>query len=395
MPEQRPMVTRTSARRRVAIFLNDMNSAGGVQRVAANLACDLRSRYETTLLTVEPIRDPVFYRADLEFCSLGYRRNPRSRLHLLKELVIAGCLLRRFVVTKQIDTVLAFWYDWASVAAFSLPRSVKRVACEHMAYSEPTSTWKWIRSRSYRHLDAVVGLTSEDLPHLQRIAKRAQVIPNYCYQAEPVSTGGREKILLTVGHLHGRKGLDRLLWGLKQPLIDNPDWKLVVIGGGEKGHADWGYLDYICTLIQLFQLQGRVEFYPATDRISDWYRRASIYVLGSRQEGLPMVLIEAKAHGLPIIAFDCPTGPKEIVRTGVDGFLVQNDSNEFAECAGILMSNPGRRCEMGEAAIDDFKMRFSREVIIPQWFDLIDSLHGAQNFAGFRAEYQAGVGNET
>jgi amylovoran biosynthesis glycosyltransferase AmsD len=165
---------------------------------------------------------------------------------------------------------------------------------------------------------------------------------------------------------------------LKQSLLDNPDWKLVIVGGGEKGHVDWGYMDYVSVLLQVLQLDGRVEFHPATSRIEGWYRRASAYVMGSRREGLPMVLLEAKAHGLPVISFDCPTGPKEIVRPGIDGFLIADDSEAFAAAATTLMTNTDLRRSMGEAALDDHRQRFSVDSIIAKWCDLIEGLHRDQ-----------------
>jgi glycosyltransferase involved in cell wall biosynthesis len=201
------------------------------------------------------------------------------------------------------------------------------------------------------------------------------VIPNYVDAVHPAAAEGREKILLSIGHLDARKGFDRLLWALKHALLDHPGWKLVIVGGGEKGHIDWGYLDYLSTLIQLLGLEGRVEFHPATDRIDEWYRRASIYVLGSRREGLPMVLIEAKAHGLPVVSFDCPTGPKEIVRNDIDGYLIPNDSMEFGRAASRLMADAALRSRMGLAAVEDARHRFSPEFVLPKWCELIESLH--------------------
>ena len=242
--------------------------------------------------------------------SLDLPRNPLSRSALFRELLTGGRKLRRFVKERQIDTVLSIWFDWSSVAAFALPRSVKTIGCEHISYWQATRKWRWIWAVSYRHLDAVVSLTEEDRPLFAKISRSTSVIPNYVDAVQPAAAEGREKILLSIGHLDPRKGFDRLFWGLKQALLDHPGWKLVIIGGGEKGHTDWGYLNYLSTLIQLLGLEGRVEFHPATDRIDEWYRRAAIYVLGSRREGLPMVLIEAKAHGLPVVSFDCPTGPK-------------------------------------------------------------------------------------
>jgi len=365
-----------SEKRRVAVLINDMNAAGGIQRVAANLVRDLQPWYRTTLVAVEPFRTtPVFHEPGLDFCSLDLPRNPLSRSALLRELLKGGRKFRRFVKERQIDTVLAIWFDWSSVAAFALPRSVKTIGCEHISYWQATRKWRWIRTLSYRHLDAVVSLTEEDRPLFAKISRTTSVIPNYVDAVQPAAAEGREKILLSIGHLDARKGFDRLLWALKQALLDHPGWKLVIVGGGEKGHIDWGYLDYLSTLIQLLGLQGRVEFHPATDRIDEWYRRASIYVLGSRREGLPMVLIEAKAHGLPVVSFDCPTGPKEIVRNDIDGYLLQNDSIEFGRAASKLMADAELRCRMGVAAVEDARHRFAPAFVLPKWRELIESLH--------------------
>lgn len=372
-------------RRRVAVLINDMSASGGIQRVAANLVRDLRPRYDTMLLSVEPLDSPVFHEPGLDFRSLDYKRGARSRRALLMEYVAVGRRLRRFVAREGVDTVLALWYDWASVAAFALPRGVKKIGCEHISYFEATPKMRWIRSKSYPRLDAVVCLTAEDLPRLAPISRSVHLIPNYVPPVPPHPAEGREPILLTVGHLDSRKGIDRLLWALKGPLLANPEWKLVVVGGGEKGHADWGYLDYVSVLLHLLQLDGRVEFHPATGRIDRWYGRASIYVMGSRREGLPMVLIEAKAHGLPIVSFDCPTGPREIVRPGLDGFLISGDGEAFADAAASLMTDAGLRRRMGEAAREDQRRRFSAEGVIGRWYELIEGLHGGEVAPGPRA----------
>lgn len=368
-------VAKSAPRRRIAVFINDMRAAGGIQRVAANLVRDLGPYYDMVLLSVEPFDAPAFHEPGLEFLSLEHRRGAGTRIGRWLEFLRVGLKLRRFVKINRIDTVLAIWYDWASVAALVLPRHVRRVGCEHISFFEATPNMQRVRALTYRYLDAVVVLTKEDLPLLRPISRSVYLIPNYTQPVTPRPMAEREKMLLTIGHLDSRKGIDRLLWGLKQPLLDNPDWKLVVVGGGEKGHVDWGYMDYISVLLQTLQLTGRVEFHPATKRIDEWYRRASVYVMGSRREGLPMVLIEAKAYGLPIVSFDCPTGPKEIVRSGIDGFLIENDSEEFAEASARLITDAELRHRMGEAALDDYRQRFSPEAIIAKWCELIEELH--------------------
>jgi amylovoran biosynthesis glycosyltransferase AmsD len=368
------MPRRENKKPRIAILINDMHVSGGIQRVAANLVRELGQHYESLLLSVEPLKNPVFHEPGLDFRSLDFPRAANSRLGYILELSKAGLKLRKFVKDHQIDIVIAIWYDWSSIAALALPKSIKKIGCEHIAYGEATRLWRLMRKIAYRRLDAVVGLTQEDLPRLSQISRFACVIPN-CVPLPPLTPiKQREKILLTVGHLIPRKGFDRLLWSLKRPLHELSDWKLVVLGGGEKGHIDWGYIDYLSTLVNLLQLNDKVEFHPATKNIEAWYRRASIYVMGSRQEGLPLVLIEAKAQGLPIISFNCPTGPKEIVRPNVDGFLIENDGEAFEEAAFALMTNEELRQRMSAAALEDVRNRFSVDAVTNQWRKLIDSL---------------------
>ena len=92
-----------------------------------------------------------------------------------------------------------------------------------------------------------------------------------------------------------------------------------------------------------------------------------------------MVLIEAKAHGLPIVSFDCPTGPKEIVRPGVDGYLIQNDTQDFSDAASRLMGDIDLRRRMSTAALEDVRERFSPEAILPRWRQVIEAVHGSRS----------------
>jgi glycosyltransferase involved in cell wall biosynthesis len=376
-----------NGKRQVAVLISDMNKAGGIQQVGANLVRDLRPHYDTTLLSVEPLAAPFFYGSGLNFRSLNLVRRAWTYPGRLRELVRGGWRLRRFVVENRVDTVLTLQHNWTLMAAIALPKYVKKVGYEHIGFFEPTPKMRLLRARSYWRLDAVVSLAQHDVPHLSAIARSVHVIPIYSLATDPPPPD-REKILLTIGHLDSHKGIDRLLWELKEPLLENPDWKLVVVGGGEKAHVDWNYLGYVSKLLQILQLEGKVEFHPATSRIDEWYRRASIYVSGSRYEDLPMMLIEAKANGLPIVSFDCPAGPREIIRPDLDGFLIGNDGRTFTEAASALMTNADLLRKMGEAARNDHEQRFSVGTVIPKWYDLIEKLHQNQP-VGARLETRA------
>jgi amylovoran biosynthesis glycosyltransferase AmsD len=366
-----------SKRLRVALLINDMNARGGIQRVAAQMVRDLADSHDVILVTVftkvgeafSDLADPVE--------TLGYPYSPDRFYPRLRELPSMGLRLRRFVREQRIDLVICFWFHLACIAGLALPRSVSKIGFEHIAFSAAVGPWRLLRRFSYSRLDAVVSLTQEDAARFATVARRVEVIPNYVEPQEAAAAVPDRKILLAVGRVEHRKGIDRLFWALKQPLLANPDWRLVVVGGGAATEDHW-YIQYLAGLVQLLQLEGRIEFHPTTSAIDAWYAAASCYVMGSRLEGLPMVLLEAKAHGLPIVAYDCPTGPREVIRDGVDGYLITGEAADFGDAAQRLMQDPALRAQMGAAARRDAASRFSRVGVISRWRELIESVGTAR-----------------
>lgn len=363
-----------SSQHRIAVVINDVNAGGGVRDIALDLVRGLRRGHRTILLSIEPLGSTDFATPDLDLHTLEHRRTAHSRFARLREVLTVGRKLGRFVSSNDIDTVVAFGHDWASAAALALPRSIKTIAYEHAPYQNVSATWRWIRAKCYPRLDAVVSRTAQDLPLYRQISRMALSIPEGVeVDTRASASEGRQKILLTIAPLDVRSGIDRLLWSLKQPLLDHPDWKLVVLGDGET--ADWGYMTNVFHLYELLRLENQIEFYPAVAPMDDWYRRASICVTAARVEELRIVLLNAKAHALPIIAFDGSPWSAEFIRTGVDGFVIGNDGQEFADAATMLMSDVGLRCRMGNAGQEDAQKRFSRDGIISQWRELVERLH--------------------
>ena len=104
------------------------------------------------------------------------------------------------------------------------------------------------------------------------------------------------------------------------------------------------------------------------------YIESSIFVLTSLYEPFGLVIVEAMSCGLPVVAFDCPSGPANIINDGVDGFLIKNrDIDEFAEKLCMLIESPQLRLEIGKSAIQSSK-RYSAEQVMPQWISLFNQL---------------------
>src|SRR5215203_4532279 len=201
---------------RLGLLLNDMNAAGGIQRVAANLARDLGDDFEPVIVTVYSSEKVIFHDPRLTLKSLGLPLGPFYPRRW--DIFGIGWRLRRLIAQEKIDIVICFWFHWAIIAVLALPKSVQKIGYEHIAFSAATGKWAKLRKWVYPRLDAVVSLANEDSAQFSAISKRARVIPNYVALPEPMLFAAREKLLLAVGHIEHRKGLDRLLWAMKDTL---------------------------------------------------------------------------------------------------------------------------------------------------------------------------------
>lgn len=367
-------------RKKVAIFINDMNSLSGIARVVGTLARALAVEYDVTVLTCEPLHEvPAFHTSAASYASLNLRRRWAGRVAVLTDLARTGHGLRSFCKEQKIDVVLAMWFELAVAAGVALAGTgIASIGCEHAEFGSASRMWRLLRRLSYRLLPAVVCLTHADLDKYKALNERSFVIPNSVPAPDERSVSNRNKQFLTASRLIPRKGIDRVIWDLSGPLRKHPDWTLIIVGGGELGHIEWDYLAHLSSLIEALDLRSQIKLFPATNDMQSFYDNASIYVMGSRTEGLPMVLLEAKRAGLPIIAYDCPTGPREIVRHGEDGFIVPDLTDLFPQYAERLITDDALRTAMGNRGKEDVARRFSEQMITAMWLELIDGVLAKQ-----------------
>jgi glycosyltransferase involved in cell wall biosynthesis len=167
-------------------------------------------------------------------------------------------------------------------------------------------------------------------------------------------------VIVAMGRLVPQKGFDMLLDAFAPVARRHPDWNLEIWGEGpqraalERRRAALG-------------LEQRVRLPGTTAEPHDTLRRAGIFVLSSRREGFPMVLGEAMASGVPCVSFDCPSGPRELIRDGIDGLLVP-PSNVAALSAAlerlIVDRDLAQRLASKAPEVVD---RFSLDAILRQW----------------------------
>lgn len=222
--------------------------------------------------------------------------------------------------------------------------------------------------KTVRRFDKFVVLTEEDKGYWGNLPN-ITVIPNANTFATSQTAALENKKVIAVGRYTHQKGLERLIeaWHILSP--EFPDWKLDIIGDGEER-------DKLQHLIRFYHLEEQVTLASPTKSIDKVYLDASVLAMSSRYEGLPMVLLEAQAFGLPIVSFACKCGPKDIVADGETGFLVEeNDIEGLAWQLAKVMKDKNLRKQMGRKA-KEATLRYAEDAVMAKWTALFDSLKG-------------------
>ena len=212
----------------------------------------------------------------------------------------------------------------------------------------------------------MVLLTQHDANSWDGLAKTV-VIPNSLPFYPPHGSSCENKQVIFVGRLNEQKGLEYLVDTWMKVNQKHPDWVLHVFGDGEQKQL-------LLQMIKEAGLECAIIVNQPTPMIMEMYLESSIFLLTSRFEGFGMVIIEAMICGLPVVSFDCPWGPADIIRDGEDGFLVEYlNTDEAAQRVCQLIESAMLRKNMGVKARLNVQ-RYNRDVVMKQWIDLFKSL---------------------
>ena len=261
------------------------------------------------------------------------------------------------------------------LAAWFAPRRLIRIAQDHMNLDSYKPKLRAAILRAYPRLDAVAVLTEHDRDIYRaalggqdvRVVRVSNGIPPWPLPPAKLES----KVLVAAGRLARQKGFDLLIEAYARVGARHPDWRLRIFGWG-------GLRDKLAAQIEELGLTGQVRLEGPTRQLDKELAASSGYVLSSRFEGLPMVLLEAVTAGVPAVAFDCPTGPREIIDHGRTGLLVPpEDVAALADGMLRLIENPDERRAMGAAARAD-SGRYSMSAVRQDWERLFAELTAAR-----------------
>ena len=234
--------------------------------------------------------------------------------------------------------------------------------------------WKFIgKIRTYQlikqtsGLDQLVVLTKKDEKDWKKTHNNIKQIYNFSdFQSESLALLENKKVI-SVGRLTEQKGYNYLIEAWAIIKNKKSDWILEIYGEGD-------LYNELFQQIKDCRLENHVILKGRTNQVQEKMLESSIFALSSRYEGFPMVLLESMACGVPVVSFDCETGPAEIIENNDCGILVENRNVlKLAEALLTMMDDKDLRKKSGEIAKIK-SANFSKSKIMTQWIDLFEYL---------------------
>lgn len=361
--------------------------SGGMERVLTNKANYLVAHgYEIVIVTTDQQGQPPFFALDKRIrcidLQINYEKNNGKSflnkiLHYPLKQYKHKQRLKKVLKLECPDVTVSMFCNDASFITNIKDGSAKVLEIHFSKFKRlqygRKGLWKladlWRSKQDEKtvaRFDKFVVLTEEDKGYWGKL-HNIIVIPNALTFSTAQQALLENKKVVAIGRYTYQKGFERLIDAWRIIAQQLPDWKLDIVGDGEAR-------ELLQQQIYTYGLEKKITLIHPTKDIEKIYLEASLIVLSSRYEGLPMVLLEAQAFGLPIVAFRCKCGPADIIDEGSNGFLVEEGDREgLARQMAKIMTDKPLRKQMGKIAKEK-SQRYNEEVIMKQWMNLFHSL---------------------
>ena len=352
----------------IAILSSRLDLPGGIERAVINTAnLFARKGHQVTLIILDET-DKSFYPIDPTINiiqqPLSFGITPDGNMFSRKFRLLSDVLkLKKILREIKANIIISSEYPFTVAAVLSGAKTFSKIYSwehHHHAWLQKNKFWSVLYRNACKRLNGIICLNKQESKYYQNFCP-VHVIPNCIENKAGQFSSCSKKQILSVGWLISRKGIDLMLVSAKTVLTKYPDWTWKLIGDGEMKQQ---VLDFIEreNLNKRFILQ-----LPDNNSIEPEYISSSLFVLSSRFEAFPMVLLEAMSFGLPCISFNCPSGPSEIITDNADGILAEKENTEQLSAAiSLLISDDQKRKKMGELASSNI-LRFSPEEVYRLW----------------------------
>lgn len=381
----------TSKKLKIVYVTPALYMAGGVERVLTLKANYFAEHfgYDITIILTEGKGKPLFYplsekikviNLDINFeelwtCSflkkifVYLRKQRRFRKLLTKELMRLRPDITVSLLRREINFINDIKDGSKKVGEMHINRAnyrnfnTERASVFQRLFAK---IWSGELVGKLNRLDKLVVLTDKDKEAWMEL-DNVVVLPDPLSLTPVAKSQLTAKRVVAIARYSHEKGIDLLLqsWAKAEKMIT--EWRLDIFGDG-----DWAAYERMIEELKIDR--SRCQLHGRTNDVEREYVNSSLFVLSSRFEGFGMVITEAMACGLPVVAFDCPWGPRAIITDGEDGLLVENGNVEaLADALARLMGNETLRRSMAEAGVRNVQ-RFSLESIAGRWKSLFENL---------------------
>ncbi|NEQ64732.1 MAG: glycosyltransferase family 4 protein [Symploca sp. SIO2D2] len=346
---------------------------GGAERVMSSMANYwIAKGWNVTLLTLS--NEPSFYvlHPHVNHIQLNLAKESTNLVTGLVNNIRRVQVLRKAIGDSHPEVVISF-IDKVNILTLLATQglNIPVIVSERTnpALHRIGIIWERLRQWIYPKADRIVVQTPEALDYFTpEIQTLISIIPNFVKvpgQGRCIAGNHHNyRSIIAMGSFLGVKGFDLLLQSFAGVKDHHPDWNLTILGDGPLRRELESLRDSL-GLASRVTLPGRVK------NPHKWLQQADLFVMSSRYEGFPNALCEAMACGLPVIATDCPSGPRAIIRDGIDGILVPTENvSELTSSMDRLMSNNQERRCLAERAPEVLE-RFSLEKIMTMWENLL------------------------
>ncbi|WP_141581081.1 glycosyltransferase family 4 protein [Actinomadura sp. WMMA1423] len=282
--------------------------------------------------------------------------------------------LTRFLRRPRTDVLVTTRAGLNLMAARLVPAGVVAVGQEHLQLGVNDAGILAEIEEWYPRLDALTCLTVADTGDYERLLPAGSCPVHTIGNGLPPRAYPRSRqenrVVVAAGRIVWIKGYDLLIDAFAKVVEEHPDWRLRIHGQGPRREelrrraTRRGLYNHVRLLEQTHDMEGELA-------------KASVLALPSRGESFGMTIIEAFACGLPVVAFDCPQGPREIITDGTDGLLVPpEDSGALAEALSRLIGDEELRLKMSAGALASAE-RFAVSAVAGRWERMLGGLLAA------------------
>jgi len=359
-------------RNRICLVIPSLQ-AGGMERVMSELAWYFSTKNNVEIhLILYGIKQEIFYSIpeNIIIHKPNFYFNNKYRMFFTLK---TSAYLRKTIKLIKPGTILSFgefWNSFVLLSLFSLKYPVY-ISDRCQPDKKFSRIHNILRKLFYPKAAGIVAQTriAQEIYNKAGLNKNIRVIGNPINQVKPEGRAIiRENIVLSVGRLIHTKHHDRLIKLFLE--INKPGWRLIIVG---YDHLKQSNMERLKNIISESKANDRVILAGKQSNVYDFYLKSKIFAFTSSSEGFPNVIGEAMATGLPVVAYDCIAGPSEMIKDGVNGYLVPIfDDDMFASKLELLMNNP-ELCEKfgqnGTESIEEFNIHFIGE----KFFQFISS----------------------